>query len=251
MDRWASFRFFSSLNDFLPPLKKDIAFPYHFSGLPAVKDSIEAIGVPHPEVDVILINSRPAQLTTPLHPRDQVEVYPFEPQNGWAPGCSLRISAPVPARFILDVHLGKLARNLRLLGFDACYRNDYSDQVIAALATQESRLVLTRDIGLLKQKAIIWGYWLRSQDPAVQLAEVIRYFQLQQQLAPFTRCLACNARIVSVAKESVWEDLPPNTRRYFQEFYQCTQCKRVYWKGSHFDRMQSFINDQLSMTNDQ
>jgi uncharacterized protein len=248
MDHWASFRFFGSLNDFLPAAKKEVAFSYHFTGLPAVKDSIEALGVPHPEVAVILIDGQPAVLTTPLQPRNQVAVYPFEPTASWPPGYSLRIPAPTPARFVLDVHLGKLARNLRLLGFDAYYQNDHSDQAIAALAARENRLVLTRDIGLLKQKTITWGYWLRSQDPEVQLREVIGYFRLQHQLAPFTRCLACNAGIVAVDRETVWEALPPNTRRYFQEFYQCTHCKRVYWKGSHFDRMQAFV-EQVTMTN--
>jgi uncharacterized protein len=247
MDHWAAFRFFGSLNDFLPAAKKDLSFPYHFTGLPAVKDAIEAIGVPHPEVAVILINSRPAQLTTSLQSRDQVEVYPFNPHDRWPAGYCLHLPEPVPARFVLDVHLGKLARNLRMLGFDAFYRNDYSDQDIAALATRESRLVLTRDIGLLKQKVITWGYWLRSQHPQIQLSEVIRYFRLQQQLTPFTRCLECNASIVAVEKETVWELLPPNTRRYFQEFYQCTHCQRVYWKGSHFERMQDFVNKTLEV----
>lgn len=242
MDHWAAFRFFGSLNDFLPNVKKDVTFPYHFTGLPAVKDSIEAIGVPHPEVAAILINSLPAQLTTPLHSGHQVDVYPFDPHHSWPPGFDLRMPVPRPARFVLDVHLGKLARNLRLLGFDTIYRNDYSDQEIAALAARENRLVLTRDVGLLKQKIITWGYWLRSQQPQIQITEVLRYFQLQQQLAPFTRCLECNAGIVAVAKETVWEQLPPNTRRYFQEFYQCTHCKRVYWKGSHFERMRAFVD---------
>lgn len=242
MDHWAAFRFFGSLNDFLPAAKRELTFSYPFTGLPAVKDTIEAIGVPHPEVSVILINRRPASLTTPLQLGDQVEVYPFDPQQSWPPGYCLRLPVPQPARFVLDVHLGKLARNLRMLGFDAFYRNDYTDQDIVALAVGESRLVLTRDVGLLKLKAITWGYWLRSQHPQIQLAEVIQYFQLRQQLAPFTRCLECNAGIVAVTKESVWDLLPPNTRRYFQEFYQCTHCKRVYWKGSHFERMQAFVD---------
>jgi uncharacterized protein len=242
MDRRATFRFFNSLNDFLHPSKKDVAFPFSFTGTPAVKDSIEAIGVPHPEVDLIFINGRPATFSTPLQAEDQVAVYPFHPAASGPPGLSLRVARPQPARFILDVHLGKLARSLRMLGFDTLYRNDYSDRAIAELAAREQRLVLTRDIGLLKHKAITWGYWLRSQQPEKQLTEVLQYFQLHGQLAPFSRCLACNALITAVSKEAVRDQLPPKTRQYFEEFFQCTNCRRVYWKGSHFDRMQAFVD---------
>jgi uncharacterized protein with PIN domain len=241
MDSWAFFRFFSSLNDFLPLPKKEVAFLYPFTGLPAVKDTIEAIGVPHPEIGTILINGLPANLSTPLQPRDQVAVYPIKTKERWPADYCFQLPAPEPARFVLDVHLGKLAKSLRLLGFDACYRNDYTDKTIAALAARESRRVLTRDIGLLKHKTITWGYWLRSQDPERQLIEVMDYFQLHAQLAPFTRCLACNALLEAVPKETVWDALPPKTRLYFQDFFQCTQCKRVYWKGSHYDRMQAFV----------
>ena len=241
MDSWASFRFFSSLNDFLPLPRKGVAFPFGFSGLPAVKDTIEAIGVPHPEIGIILINSCPAHLASPLQARDQVEVYPVISKKQWPADYFLLPPAPEPARFILDVHLGKLARNLRLLGFDACYRNDYTDKTLADLASREGRRVLTRDIGLLKHKAITWGYWLRSQDPEKQLIEVMAYYQLQARLAPFTRCLACNGPIEAVPKEAVWDALPPKTRLYFQDFFQCSHCKRVYWKGSHYDRMLAFV----------
>lgn len=242
MDRWASFRFFGSLNDFLSSARKERLLPFSFAGLPAVKDAIEAIGVPHPEICRILINRKPARLTTPLHPGDLVEVYPMEEVNPGASEDALRPDPPLPARFVLDVHLGKLAKALRMLGFDACYQNDYDDKTIAALAARDQRLVLTRDIGLLKHKAIIWGYWLRSQHAAKQVTEVLQHFRLQHQVAPFTRCLACNALIEAVPKELVWEQLPPNTRRYFEAFFRCTQCRRVYWKGSHYDRMQAFVN---------
>jgi uncharacterized protein with PIN domain len=242
MDRWASFRFFGSLNDFLPLVKKEVAIPYPFTGVPAVKDAIEAIGIPHPEIAGILINQQPAQPTTPLHPGDQVKVYPFNGDYPGYPGYALRPEPPLPVRFILDVHLGKLAKALRILGFDACYQNDYDDKTIASLAAREKRLVLTRDIGLLKHKAITWGYWLRSQHPEKQITEVLQHFRLQDQAAPFTRCLACNAPIEAVPKEMVWEQLPPNTRLYFEEFFRCIQCRRVYWKGSHYQRMQAFVN---------
>lgn len=241
MESWASFRFFGSLNDFLPASKKEVSFSFSFSGRPAVKDTLEAIGVPHPEIAVILINHQQARLTTNLASGDLVEVYPVDVSQSWPEGYSLWVPIPQPARFVLDVHLGKLARNLRMLGFDALYQNNFTEHNIIRLATDESRVVLTRDVGLLKHKAITWGYWLRSQKPRIQVQEVISYYRLAKQVAPFSRCLECNAGIVPVSKKSVLEQLPPKTRQYFNTFYQCGHCRRVYWKGSHFDHMQDFI----------
>jgi len=242
MTEWADFIFHGNLNDFLRPREKNTTLKYPFSNLPAVKDAIEALGVPHPEVDVILINQTPAGFMQPLHPHDQVAVYPAIPRRTWPAGYSLQANLPAAAGFVLDVHLGKLAKSLRLLGFDTCYQNNYSDKAIADIAARDNRRVLTRDIGLLKQKKINWGYWLRSQHTEEQLAEVLTYFNLKNNLAPFTRCLACNGELTTVSKEAVWELLPPKTKQYFNQFYQCPTCRRVYWQGSHFDRMQEFVS---------
>ena len=242
MTNQAGFLFHDSLNDFLHPRVRNAWFTYSFSGFPAVKDAIEAIGVPHPEVDVILVNGAPVPFGQPLKTDDQVEVYPANPLRSWPEIYSLQAGLPVSDSFILDVHLGKLAKILRMLGLDTCYQNDYPDKVIAEIAQRENRRVLTRDIGLLKQKIIDRGYWLRSQHPETQLAEVITYFDLKQKLAPFTRCLACNVHLAAVTKESVEDLLPPKTRLYFNQFYQCPVCERVYWQGSHFEKMQEFVN---------
>ena len=244
MDATATFEFFGNLNDFPSLSGRDNKLLYKFSGTPAVKDAIEAIGVPHPEVDVILVNNQPVDFSHPLHADDQVAVYPADAKRDWPPGYSLQAKHPAPDRFVLDVHLGKLASALRMLGFDTFYENDYSDRAIAQLAEAEGRVVLTRDVGLLKYKNIRWGYWLRSQHLEEQLAEVVSYFNLKDKFTPFTRCLACNGQIAEVAKESVLEKLPPKTKLYFDEFYQCGRCKRVYWKGSHYERMQQFIQQQ-------
>lgn len=245
MENSATFSFFGSLNDFLPPAKQEKQLPYAFAGAPAVKDAIEAIGVPHPEVEVILVNGRPVTLQHALRTGDEVEVFPAAWNRKFPAHYSLRLGQSAPDKFVLDVHLGKLARALRMLGFDSCYRNDYSDKDIARIAEAGNRNALTRDVGLLKQKSIQWGYWLRSQHLEEQLQEVIAYFNLTTKLQPFSRCIACNGSIVEVPKESVLAQLPPKTRQYFEQFYQCTGCRRVYWKGSHYDRMQAFIALQL------
>ncbi|WP_162054899.1 Mut7-C RNAse domain-containing protein [Pontibacter pamirensis] len=244
MGATATFEFLGSLNDFPALSGRDSKLLYRFTGTPAVKDAIEAIGVPHPEVNVIMLNGLPVDFSQPLQAGDKVAVYPADANREWPEGFSLQANHPAPDQFVLDVHLGKLARALRMLGFDTCYENDYSDKAIAHVAATEERVVLTRDVGLLKHKSIRWGYWLRSQHPDEQLAEVILHFNLKGKLHPFTRCLACNGSIAEVPKDSVIAQLPPKTKLYFNEFYQCESCKRVYWKGSHYERMQQFIQQQ-------
>lgn len=226
--------FHGSLNDFLPADKTDTAIVYSYDEAPAVKDAIEALGVPHPEVHTILVNNDAQGLNYKLQNEDKIQVYPV------AEG-EFRLDVR-EVRFVLDVHLGKLAKALRMLGFDSLYENDYTDKRIAEVAHSEHRIVLTRDVGLLKHKIIEHGYWLRSQHPEEQLAEVINYFQLKDRFNPLTRCLVCNASLMPVEKSEVYDLLPPKTKLYFHEFYQCVTCKRVYWKGSHFERMQAFIN---------
>ena len=237
----ATFLFHGSLNDFLRKYQKNQRLQYQFDGKPSVKDAIEAQGVPHPEVAQILVNGKPVSFQCLLKPEDIVEVFPA-PENQVSEFNSLQPELQEKIKFMLDVHLGKLAKALRMLGSDTVYRNDLDDKTIAELAQNENRIVLTRDVNLLKMKAIKWGYWLRSQFLEEQLAEVVRYFKLQHKFAPFTRCLECNGLIREVPKAKVLEVLPPNTRRFFHEFYQCENCRKVYWKGSHFERMQEFIS---------
>lgn len=244
MEATATVKFFGSLNDFPALLGSESEVEYRFTGAPAVKDAIEAIGVPHPEVDVLLVNGAPVDFFYSLQTGDKVEVHPTDAGREWPEGYSLQAKHPAPDRFVLDVHLGKLARALRMLGFDTCYQNDYSDKTIAHIAETEKRIVLTRDVGLLKHKNIRWGYWLRSQHTGEQLTEVISYYKLRHRFSPFTRCLACNGCIAEVPKDSVLEQLPPKTRLYFNAFFQCDSCQRVYWKGSHYERMQRFIEQQ-------
>lgn len=247
MENSATFTFFGSLNDFLPVAKREKQLPYRFAGAPALKDAIEALGVPHPEVEVMLVNEKPVGFYHPLQAGDAVAIYPAAWKKKFPAAYSVSFGEAAPERFVLDVHLGRLARALRMLGFDSCYRNDYTDQEIAHIAEAENRIALTRDVGLLKQKSIRWGYWLRSQHLYEQLKEVTSHFDLKDKIQPFSRCIACNGTITEVLKESVLAQLPPKTKHYFHEFYQCTSCRRVYWKGSHYDRMQQFIESQMEL----
>lgn len=146
-----------------------------------------------------------------------------------------------PIRFILDVHLGKLARWLRLLGFDTLYRNDYDDPEIVAIAAVEGRTVLTRDSGIIKRRAVRRGYLIQSTDPQEQLREVLDYYQLFDQVAPFHRCLACNGILTPVDKSTILDQLEPKTIRYYDTFFRCTACGKIYWRGGHHARMQEFL----------
>ena len=155
-------------------------------------------------------------------------------------GCArpLRLS-----RFVLDVHLGKLARYLRLLGFDTHYQNDYDDDAIIGLARSESRVILTRDRGLLKRRAVTHGYWVRATASRQQLAEIVRVFDLGSSARPFTRCIRCNGELQAVPKSAVAERLPPRVRSHFEEFVQCLNCAAVYWPGSHYDKMRKMVDE--------
>jgi uncharacterized protein len=235
----ATFCFHKSLNDFLPQSLKGSAIPYNFNGAPAIKDAIEALGIPHTEVLMIIVNDRPVGFDYPLGDDDEVDVFPFE--ESAEESQEMSSIKPGQVKFILDVHLGKLAKSLRMLGLDTIYESNLSDKTIAEIAALEDRIVLTRDVGLLKHKAITYGYWLRSQNSDEQLSEVIKRYNLSSQAKPFTKCIACNGDIKQVSKDHVLEMLPPKTKDYFNEFFQCKNCNRVYWKGSHYERMIEFI----------
>ncbi|MEZ4729887.1 MAG: Mut7-C RNAse domain-containing protein [Caldilineaceae bacterium] len=151
-----------------------------------------------------------------------------------------------PIQFILDVHLGKPARWLRMLGFDTLYRNDYDDPEIVAIAAREGRTILTRDLGIMKRRAVTNGYHIQSTKPAEQLQEVLSRYNLLGQIKPFHRCIVCNGLLQEVAKKAVMAQLEPKTILYYDDFFQCMSCDRVYWRGSHFERMETFIETLLT-----
>lgn len=245
MIRTACFEFFNSLNDFLIPVNKNKIIEYNFYGTPAIKDAIEAIGIPHTEVDVIIVNNLPVDFFYKLHHDDKVEIYPVNANTKFSKSFSLTPRLSYPLAFVADVHLGKLAKALRILGFDTSYQNCFSDKLIVEIAEKEDCIVLTRNVGLLKHKSVKWGYWLRSQMVERQLEEVVSRYNLLPEVSLFKRCLSCNGRIEEVAKEAVSEKLLLKTNQYFDEFFQCASCKKVYWKGSHYENMLQMVRRHL------
>ncbi len=241
MRKEAEFRFYEELNDFLPLARRKVDFSCEFAGTPAVVDLVEAIGVPHTEVDLILVDGTSVGFGHRLCGGERVAVYPVFELLDISPLNHLRPEPLREPRFVLDVHLGRLARYLRLLGFDVLYETDYEDAQIAAISSAEGRIVLTRDKGLLKRGAVQRGYWLRKTAPREQLAEVVQVLDLREKFKSFTRCMDCNGMLEVVTKEAVIERLPPKVCKAYEEFGRCTMCDKVYWAGSHYDRMRELI----------
>jgi len=230
-------RFYEELNIFLPKELRKKDFEYTFTGNPSVKDVIEAIGVPHPEVDMILVNGRSVDFKYNIHSGDRISVYPVFELLDVSPLNRLRPEPLRDTRFILDINLGKLASKLRMLGFDTLYDNNYQDYKIVEIAIKEKRIILTRDQGLLKNKKVTHGYWVRNTNPEKQFREVIDKFDLYSKIQPFTICMTCDGKIKSVDKEKIIDRLPPRVRNHFGEFFMCSKCGKVYWKGTHYTKM--------------
>jgi len=207
----------------------------------SVKDVIESCGVPHPEVDLILVDGRPVDFDYTIGENAKIEVFPVGDQyTQWK---EKRLQPNIIMIFVIDGHLGRLARNLRLLGFDAAYDPRADDQQLLALMKSENRALLTRDRRLLMHAIVQHGYCPRSQKPDEQTIEVIRRFHLLKSIAPFTRCLRCNELLEKVAKDDVIEKLEPLTKMYYEQFRRCTGCGQIYWPGSHFSKLQKRLQE--------
>ncbi len=237
----AVFRFYGELNDLLPPKQRQCDIEYSFQNAPAVKDAIEALGVPHTEVDLIIVNGQSVGFSYRLRDGDRVAVYPVFESLDISPIVQVREKPLRRIAFVADVHLGKLARLLRLLGFDTLHSNKYHDSELVALAAREGRIVLTRDRDLLKHNAVTHGYWLRSTNPLEQAREVVRRFNLESLIDPFRRCLVCNGLLAPVAKREILASIPPRIAVEHDEFFRCTCCQKLYWRGTHYPKLERQI----------
>jgi uncharacterized protein len=235
------FRFYEELNDHLPVECRKKAFPYEFNGKPSVRNSIHALGIPHSEVDLILVNGTPVNFNYHLEGGELVSVYPVFESFDITPVIHLRSRPLRETKFIVDVNMGKLASKLRLLGFDTLFSNNYKDHEIISVSLKDKRIILTRDKGILKQNAVTHGYWLRSDNPKKQLQEVVQRFQLQNSFKPFSKCTHCNSQLVHIEKSSLKGRIPDDTLGYYAQFWECTGCGRIYWQGSHFKHIMQWI----------
>jgi len=236
------FSFHGDFNRFLYNDRQKKDFTCHVPGRATSKDTIEALGVPHTEVDAILVNGRTVDFHYQSRDKDRVSVYPDAAKTRRPNIIKLKPKILSKPRFICDVHLGKLCRYLRLCGFDTLYDERYSDQQMIRIGVREKRILLTRDIGLLKIKRIYFGYFVRHIDPQKRIKEVVRQFRLRAKIAPFKICTKCNGRLKRVAKKTILDQLPPKVKKYYQVFHCCSNCEQVYWKGSHYERLQEAID---------
>lgn len=239
----ACLRFYEELNDFLPADRRKVSFRHHLNRRASVKDVIESLGVPHTEVDLILANGESVDFSYIVRDGDRISVYPVFESLDIRPLLRLRPAPLRRSRFVLDAHLGKLARYLRLMGFDSCYRNDFTDDELAEISSLEKRILLTRDRLLLQRSIVTHGCFIRSDDPKQQVVEVLRRFDLAGDISPLTRCIRCNGTLLVVDKAHVYHRLEPKTQRYYEDFRMCGNCRQVYWKGSHFRKMNRLIDE--------
>lgn len=244
----AIFHFHGDLNYFLPPERQDVPFPATVQEDSSIKDTLESLGVPHTEIDVILVNHNAVDFSIQISPNSHVHIYP--PGTHFDAPPVIRVGAPpLPeARFVLDTHLGRLASHLRKLGFDTLYRNDYEDEELARISSTESRILLTRDRGLLKRGMVVYGYFVRSTKPKAQVIELLRRYDLVAQLQPFKRCALCNGLLKDVTKESISHRLQPYTQKEYDKFRMCEDCEQIYWQGSHFSHIQAWIEEVQDVT---
>lgn len=237
----AQIRCYGELNDFLPEPQRQRAFPHTFIVPGSVKDALESLGVPHPEIDLILVDGEPAGFDRILADGDRVAAFPRFRRLDVSGISPVHVPPADEPRFALDGHLGRLARYLRLLGFDASHQARADDEPLAVRAAAEDRILLTRDLDLLKRRVVRRGYRVRSTDPRRQLAEVIRHFDLAGRFTPFTRCLACGGLLSAAAPAEVAAQLPARVVGRYPAYQRCPGCGRIYWPGSHHRRLSALV----------
>jgi uncharacterized protein len=234
-------RVYGPLNDFLPAHRRQAPWERVVDGHPSVKDFIERAGIPHPEIDVILINGLSVGFDEIIRSGDRIAVFPRFVTLDVGSHARVRPRPLEHTRFLADVHLGKLARRLRLAGLDTAYDPGADDAALADLAARQSRILLTRDVGLLMRRSVTHGYFIRETQAQRQLVEVLRRFG-PLDLRPFSRCLRCNDFLHEVPKSAVATALLPRTRQHYHHFEMCNGCGSVYWKGSHWKRLKRAID---------
>lgn len=245
MAGFVTVRAYAELNDFLEADSRGRAVRRPVQSHQTVKDVLEATGIPHTEIDLILVNGDPVSFEHRPAVGDRIAVYPMFEALDIGATARLRPEPLRHPRFVVDVNLGRLARLLRVLGFDVWWSSAADDQTLADISLDQQRILLTRDRGLLKRRTITHGLFVHSQHPEEQTLEVLRRLDLRRRIKPFTRCVRCNGQLAAVVKDEVIDQLEPLTRRYYDEFSRCPECGRIYWAGSHFDKLSRLVDRLL------
>lgn len=237
----AEFRFHDELQQFLAPAHRERVFRRAGAPHESLKHLVEALGVPHTEVGRVLLNGEPATLDRhALGEGDRIEVWPPRP--------ALAASANrAAATFIADAHLGRLARYLRFAAYDTLFRNDWADATLVALAREQGRILLTRDRDLLMHREVRQGCHVHATEPLRQFGELARRLGLGLDGPRANRCLLCNAPLEAVTRDAVAAQLSPRTLAHFDAFWRCPDCARVFWRGSHWERLGAALRAQLAV----
>jgi uncharacterized protein with PIN domain/sulfur carrier protein ThiS len=243
-------RCYEELNDFLPEEKRKRRFVHHYIDRTSVKDLIESLGVPHTEVDLIIVNGKSVEFDYLINDGDDISVYPVFESLDISDVQHLRPKPLRKPKFICDVHLGKLARYLRMMGFDVYYKNDLSDEEIVKTSLVERRAILTKDKGILKRNEVTHRYFVKNTNVEEQVKEVIKRFDLHKEIKEFTRCLDCNTELIKIAKEKIAGNIPLKVNQFQEEFFKCPGCEKLYWKGIHHQKMLSFVQKIKTMNSD-
>lgn len=246
----ATFRFYEELNDFLAPLHRRREFERACARAATVKHEIEALGVPHTEVELVLVNGESVGFERIIREGDRIAVYPKFERFDVSSLVRVRERPLREPRFVADAHLGALARLMRLTGFDTVYSNTIDDDEIERLCVEQARIVLTRDRELLKRRTITHGCYVRALQPQRQLHEIFARLDLAGSARPFTLCLSCNAPLRAVDKAQVLDALPPVAREIYDRFSTCDACRRVFWEGSHWRRLRAIVDEALAAGRD-
>ncbi len=241
----ATLRFYEELNDFLPDEKRKRDFQAFFRPKSTVKDVIVSMGVPHAEVDLILVNGASVDFACPLEGGERISVYPVFESLDIRPCKNLGSKPLRHLRFVTDTHLDRLARYLRLLGFDTVYYNDFNPRGLIEVSIRQARVLLTRSSRVLKHKAITRGILVREVDPRMQLKTIFQRLDLRAEARPFSRCLCCNGLVRPISKQEVSNRLPSRVGASYQAFFLCSSCNRVYWKGRYFKQMSRSVQEML------
>jgi len=234
-------RFYEELNDFLPEHRRKTDFDALFTGKRSIKDMIEALGVPHTEIDLILVNGISVDFDYILQDNDRVSVYPVFESLNITDITRLRKIPLRRNRFIADINLGDIVKYMRILGFDVYYDTSLSNRGIIEISKNKTRIILTKNKKLLKFKDVSHGIFIRPGTPLDQIGRIIVYLDIKSSIKPFSRCLKCNSLLNTIPKEKILDRIPLKTRACCDEYVLCQTCDKIFWKGTHFISMEKFV----------
>jgi uncharacterized protein with PIN domain len=244
MPNTVNVRFHGELNDFIAGESQHTDLEQTYDHVRSIKDLLESMGVPHTEINVLMVNGSSVDFSYLVAAGDSIDAYPAHDRPGSSAFIALQPAISGSPAFVLDVHLGKLAAYMRMYGFDAYYQNNLDDPALASISAEQNRILLTCDRRLLMRSKITSAYFVRQRIPEKQLEEVIQRYQLADQIRPFSRCIHCNGFIKAVDKSAIESQLLPKTREHYDRFFQCQQCGKIYWEGSHVTHMKTFMQRQ-------